>query len=96
MTKDIKKLNQMEITKDKVAKKVISYLKHQITINELVHWSENILMDGTFKQGEEKILRDVTGQLGLADVKAFGLNWDDCAALMKKLGYKIKIEAIAA
>ncbi len=86
----------MEITKDKAAKKMLSYMKHQITINELVDWAENAAMEGKFKSGQEKILREVTGRIGVADVKAFGLTWEDCDSLMKKLGFKIRIEAIAA
>ncbi|MEI7802255.1 MAG: hypothetical protein WCI97_06405 [Bacteroidota bacterium] len=86
----------MEITKDKVAKKMLGYMKRKISLTELVDWAERAVMDGKFKSGEEKILRDVTGRLGLADVKTFGLSWEDCDSLMKKLGYKIKINAIAA
>ena len=86
----------MEITKDRAAKKMLSYMKRQITIKELVGWAEQAVMDGKFKPGQEKILREVTGRIGVADVKAFGLTWEDCDLLMKKLGYKIRIDAIAA
>ena len=86
----------MEITKDKAAKKMLSYMKHQITINELVDWAENAIAEGKFKSGQEKILREVTGRIGVADVKTFGLSWEDCDSLMKKLGFKIRIETIAA
>lgn len=86
----------MEITKDRAAKKMLSYMKRQITIKELVDWAEHAVMEGKFKPGQEKVLREVTGRIGVADVKAFGLAWEDCDALMKKLGYKIHIDAIAA
>ena len=57
----------------------------------------NIKVSNFIRQAiKEKILRDVTGRLGVADVKTFGLSWEDCDSLMKKLGYKIKINAIAA
>lgn len=71
-------------------------MKRKISLAELVDWAERAVMDGKLKSGEEKILRDVTGRLGVADVKTFGLSWEDCDSLMKKLGYKIKINAIAA
>jgi len=29
----------------------------------------------------------------LADVKEFGLYWEDCVDIMKKLGYSLKIDA---
>ena len=38
-------------------------------------------------------VRDILARLGLADVKAFGLFWDDCNDYMKKLGYVLKIDA---
>lgn len=86
----------MEITKDKVAKKMLGYMKRKVSLDELVDWAERAVMDGKFKSGEEKILRDVTGRIGVTDVKAFGLSWEDCYTLMKKLGYKISIHAKAA
>lgn len=86
----------MEISKDKVAKKMLGYMKRKISLAELVDWAERAVMDGKFKLGVEKILRDVTGRLGVADIKTFGLSWGDCDSPMKKLGYKIKINAIAA
>lgn len=86
----------MEITKDRVAMKLLSYLKRQISISELVDWAESSIMNKPFKAGEEKVLRDVLGRLGVADVKAMGLSWEDCDSMMRKLGYKIQVQAIAA
>lgn len=86
----------MEVTKSKVAKKLLSYLQHKISIHELVDWSENILMEGELKQGQEKVLREVIGRLGVADVKQFGLSLEDCEQMMKLLGYRMKIDATAA
>jgi hypothetical protein len=86
----------MEITKDKVARKLLSYLQHKCSLDELVDWAENVLINEALKQGDEETLREVIGRLGLADVKQFGLSWEDCELLMKNLGYKIKVDATAA
>ena len=86
----------MEITKDKVAKKLLSYLQNKTPLAELVDWAENSIMSSDFQEGNEKILREVLGKLGLADVKEFGLSWEDCEKMMRKLGYKIKVDATAA
>lgn len=86
----------MIINKKIVGAKMLSYLQHKITLNELVAWSENAIMKSDFQSGEAKVLREVLGKLGLADVKMFGLTWDECEKLMRKLGYKIKIEASLA
>jgi hypothetical protein len=31
----------------------------------------------------------------LADVQAFGLTWEDCANILKQLGYDARVEIIA-
>ena len=36
----------MTITKKTVADKIAAYLHHEITLAQLVDWSENVLMDG--------------------------------------------------
>lgn len=54
----------MEITKDKVAKKLLSYLQNKISLTLLVDWAENAIMESDFREGEEKILRESLGKLG--------------------------------
>ena len=83
----------MIITKQIVAKKLLSYMQHKITLENLVDWSENAIMRGKYQDNEIKTLTEILGRIGLADVKAFGLFWDDCLQMMNSLGYKIKIEA---
>ena len=33
-------------------------------------------------------------QLGLSDVKEFGLEWKDCETIMNSLGYKLEVTAL--
>jgi hypothetical protein len=33
-------------------------------------------------------------QLGLANVKSFGLEWKDCEAIMEKSGFKLEVNAL--
>ncbi len=40
-------------------------------------------------------LRFVVSRLGLADVRAFGLTWDDCEELLERLGYRARVEIVA-
>jgi hypothetical protein len=84
------------ITKQIVASKILAYLKHNISLNELIDWAENSILEEEFEKDEELLLMDIVGNLGLADVKSFGLSWEDCETMMKKLGYLIKIEASLA
>ena len=83
----------MIITKQQLAVKLLNYLQNKTTLNDLVEWAENALMEGDIQDEDPAIVRDILARLGLSDVKAFGLFWEDCNEIMKKLGYVLKIDA---
>lgn len=33
-------------------------------------------------------LRDIVARIGFADVRAFGLTWEDCETFLNRLGYR--------
>ena len=68
----------MRVTRETVAEKLAAYFHHEITLAELVDWAEMVMMEGEFDERQVDALRDVVAHLGLADVRAFGLNWEDC------------------
>lgn len=84
------------ITKQTVADKIGAYLHREISLGELVDWAENAMMEGEFAEREMEVLRTVVSRLGVADVREFGLEWTDCDQLLKKLGYAVRIEIVAA
>ena len=86
----------MTITKQTVADQIAAYLHHEITLAQLVDWSENALMDGEFSEREMSALRSVVSRLGVADVRAFGLSWEDCEQFLHKLGYAARVDVVAA
>jgi len=81
----------MKITRRKVAQKLIDYLYHRITLIELVDWAEKAMMEGNFEEKEFEILREIVSRVGLADVRAFGLTWEECEDFLSRLGYRINI-----
>jgi hypothetical protein len=85
----------MLITKQTVADQIAAYLHHQLSLAQLVDWAENALMDGEFPEHEMAALRFVVSRLGVADVRAFGLTWDDCEQLLARLGYRARVEILA-
>jgi hypothetical protein len=85
----------MTITKKTVADKIAAYLHHEITLAELVDWSERALMDGELAKRDAKILSSVIARLGVADVRVFGLAWDDCEELLHQLGFSPRVEVVA-
>jgi hypothetical protein len=86
----------MTITKKTVADQIAAYLHHEITLAELVDWSERALMDGELAESEAVTLSSVIARLGVADVRAFGLAWEDCEELLGRLGFAPRVEVVAA
>ena len=85
----------MKITGKLAADKLVAYLHHQLTLMDLVDWAENAIQDGDFADDGAEDVRDVVARLGVADVRAFGLTWEDCETLLGKLGYSAHVEVAA-
>jgi hypothetical protein len=86
----------MTITKKTVADKIAAYLHHEMTLAQLVDWSENVLMDGELADRDAGTISSVVARLGVADVRAFGLAWEDCEELLHQLGFSPRVEVVAA
>ena len=86
----------MTVTRDIVARQLGNYLHGDMALSELVDWAENVMQDGDFPAGEEGSLSDVVGRLGLADVRAFGLTWEDCREMFRLLGVAAKVDLVTA
>lgn len=86
----------MIVTKQAVADSLASYLQHRIALPQLVDWAENAMMDGELEDKDAAVITAVVSRLGVADVRAFGLTWADCEALLAKLGFSARIEIVAA
>lgn len=83
----------MIITKQQLAVNLLNYLQNKTTLSDLVNWAEEAFMEGDIQGEDPEVVREILARLGLADVKAFGLFWDDCNEFMQKLGYVLKIDA---
>jgi hypothetical protein len=79
----------MIITRQVVADQIGSYLSHQISLEQLVDWAELQVMEAEF---ESTIVRDAVARLGLADVRAFGLTWEECQRLLGSLGFAAQVQ----
>jgi hypothetical protein len=86
----------MVITKQTAAAKIAAYLHHGLTLSELVDWSEHALMDAEFDEADATAISKVIARLGVADVRAFGLTWEDCEELLNQLGFIPRVEVVAA
>jgi hypothetical protein len=86
----------MTITKQSVAGQIAAYLHHEITPAQLVDWAERALMDGEFAECDAGTISSVVARLGVADVRTFGLTWDDCEQLLHQLGFSPRVEVVPA
>lgn len=80
------------ITRADVAERIAGYLHRRITLDQLVDWAENALMEQDFDEKDAAIIAAVVARLGVADVRAFGLAWEDCERLLRELGFSARIE----
>jgi len=84
------------ITREEVASQLRDYLQHRINRAALVDWAENAMLDEEFDERDLDTIRDITARLGLADVREFGLSWEDCEGYLARLGYRAKIDIVRA
>ena len=86
----------MTITKQTLAEKIAAYLRHETSLADLVDWAEQTMMDGEFAEDQASTLVAVISRIGVADVRAFGLTWEDCEQLLKQLGFSARVEVLTA
>jgi cobyrinic acid a,c-diamide synthase len=79
------------ITRRAVAEKLSAFLHHKLSLEQLVDWAERALMEGEFSEEGLEDVRDVVARLGVADIRAFGLTWEECRELLEKLGYSARV-----
>ncbi len=82
------------ITRSTLASQLRDYLQHRITRTALVDWAERAMMEEEFDERDLETIRDITSRLGLADVREFGLTWEDCEGFLSRLGYRAKVDVI--
>ena len=51
-------------------------------------------MEEEFDNRDLDTIRDITSRLGLADVREFGLTWEDCEDRLSRLGYRTKVDVV--
>ena len=84
----------MIITRQVVATKLSNYLYNKLSLEDLVDWAENAIMDADFDARDFADLRDIVSRIGLADVRAFGLSWEDCQGFLSRLGYQTQVTVL--
>lgn len=86
----------MKLNRQQVARKLADYLDGKTPLANLVDWAESAMMDGEFPAEDAETIAQVVARLGLADVRTFGLTWEDCQEIFHSLGVSVKIDLVAA
>jgi len=84
------------ITRQAVADTIAAWLHNDLSLDGLVDWAEQALMREDFEDAHAATIAAVVSRLGTADVRSFGLTWEDCEDLLKQLGYTAHVEISAA
>lgn len=84
----------MIVTRKLLMEMLLKYINRAISLSELVDWAEEMIREADFEEGYFELIEDILARIGLADVREFGLTWDDCYDYLHKLGYDIKVELL--
>jgi hypothetical protein len=84
----------MVLTRKALADTLIKYVNREIDLPTLVNWAEDMIREADFENRNFELIRDILARIGLADVREFGLTWDDCYNYLHKLGYNVKVELL--
>ena len=81
----------IKVSKEDVASKILAYLNRSISLEQIVDWAEDMVSEAEYNERDFELIRDILSHLGLADVREFGLSWDDCYNYLSRLGYRVKV-----
>ena len=84
----------MVLTRKALVDMLIKYINRKIDLPTLVNWAEDMIKEADFENGSFELIRGILAHIGLADVREFGLTWDDCYDYLHKLGYNVKVELL--
>ena len=82
------------ITRKTVAEELAAYLNRRVSLPHLVDWAEDALNEGELGDRNFELLRNILARVGLADVREFGLSWDDCYDYLSQLGYTVQVKML--
>ena len=82
------------IVRHDVAQKLNDYLHHRLGLDDIVSWAEAAMMEEDFDPSDFETIREIIGRIGVANVRTFGLTWDDCEDFLGRLGYKVHLDVI--
>ena len=84
------------VTRQTVADRLKAYVQGDHSLAELVAWAEEVMAEGDIDLADLELIRAIVSRLGLGDVEAFGLTWEELRAMLTQLGYRPQVVFEAA
>lgn len=85
----------MTATRQIVSDKLLAYLNRDITLDQLVDWAKNSVVDDALEPAEDKkMLTDILAFLALAISWQERVIWDICIVLLEKLGFRVEMDPV--
>ena len=81
------------LTYQAVANKILAYLHHELPLAELMAWCASAAFEAPLMPGTEDVLTPILMRLGVSDVEAFSLSWEEWEAIMRQLSYRLEVMA---
>ncbi|MEW6753236.1 MAG: hypothetical protein AB1505_19990 [Candidatus Latescibacterota bacterium] len=82
----------MYVTRQVVAEQLRAYLRGDLRLEEMVAWAKEVMAEGALPEEDLSVVRDVVARLGVSDVPAFALTWEDLRQMLARLGYRAQVE----
>ena len=84
----------MLVTRKTLVDMLLRYINRTINLLNLINWAEEMIREADFEDESFELISDILARIGLADVREFGLTWDDCYDYLHRLGYDVKVELL--
>jgi hypoxanthine phosphoribosyltransferase len=79
------------LTRGAILEQLNGYLNHEVTLTQLVTWSQATLAEGDLSPDDESLLRDLVHRAGQPGSDAFGLMLEDCREFLERLGREMHV-----
>lgn len=74
-----------------MAEKIGAYRQGRLSLTDVVDWAENAPVESESAEEDAGFLLQIVDRLGVADIRTFGLTWEDSGHLLRQLGYTTRV-----
>ena len=79
------------LTRGAILQQLNGYLNGDVTLSQLVAWSQAMLAEGDLSPDDESLLRDLVKRAEQPGSDTYGLTLEDCSEFLKRLDHELRI-----